>query len=206
MAIYHSAIFDSLRNKLSNTVLYKKGPDGIIRTRPAKVKNPRTADQQLQRARMKVVIELSRRFAPIIVAGFCNRPIRLSVYNMFTKLNVMNVEVDDQFRATPEMKKLVVSDGVLQTPNISMEKAGNSIKFTGNPQSADGLSAGDDNIYAGLYCETAQASRLHKIGTRAKGGSTEFVLPEGWNLDTTHVYVFAVSRSKKRTSPTLYLE
>lgn len=205
MAIYHSAIFDSLRNKLANTVLYKKGPDGIIRTRPAKVKNPRTAEQQKQRARMGAAIELSRRFAPIITTGFCNRPIRLTAYNMFTKLNVANIAVDDQFQATPDFKKFIVSDGVLAAPKVSAEKSSSLINFTCTPQTADGLSAGDDVIYAGIYEEELKTARLHKIGTRAEGASSSFEYPENWKSDKMHIYVFAVSRSKKRTSPTVYI-
>lgn len=205
MAIYHSAIFDSLRNKLANIVLYKKGPDGIIRTRPDKVKNPRTAEQQTQRARMGAVIELSRRFAPIITVGFCNRPIRLTAYNMFTKLNMANIDVDDRFQATPQFKKFVVSDGVLATPNIEIEKSGTNINFTCPPQTADGVSAGDDVIYVGIFEELTQAARLQKIGTRAEGGSSSFKIPDNWNQEKIHLYSFAVSRSKKRTSPTTYL-
>lgn len=206
MAIYHSVLFDSLRNTLSNTVLYKKGPDGIIRTRPAKVKNPRTADQQTQRARMGAVIELSRRFAPIIQMGFCNRPTRLTVYNMFTKMNVKNVKVNDRFLATPELEKLVVSDGMLNTPKLTAEKSGDAISFKCTAQAADGLSAGDDIIYAGIYDEESRSSRLHKIGTRAEGASSSFSMPEGWNPEKVHIYAFAVSHSKKRTSPTLYVK
>lgn len=204
MAIYHSALFDSLRNRLSNTVFYKKGPDGIIRTRPAKVKNPRTPEQQVQRARMGAVIELSRRFAPIIATGFCNRPTRLTAYNMFTKLNVNQVDVDEHFLATPQLDKIVVSDGILAEPTVNIDKTGENIKFTNVPRSADGLCAGDDVIYAGIYNTAEKSSRLHRISTRAEDTFSSFSIPENWNTEDIHIYLFAVSRSKKRTSPTVY--
>ncbi len=204
MAIYHSALFDSLRNKLSNTVFYKKGPDGIIRTRPAKVRNPRTPQQQTQRARMGAVIDLSREFAPIITTGFCNRPARLTAYNMFTKLNVTNVTVDDLFKATPNLEKMVVSDGILTAPDIRAEASGTSVMFTNTPQAADGLSAADDDLYAGIYNDQAHASRLVHIGTRSSASPLTYQLPESWKGGKLHVYYFAVSRSGRRTSPTVY--
>lgn len=202
MAIYHSVLFDSLRNKLSNTVLYKKGPDGIIRTRPAKVRNPRTPEQQTQRARMKAVIDLSRIFAPAITVGFCNRPARLTVYNMFTKENVKNVNVDDQFQGTVQMENLVLSNGILTFPKMEVEKEGDQIHIIHHKETADGMSAGDDQIYCAIYIEGTSTLNLIRLCTRAEEKEEICPIPEDLRKNTRHVYVFAVSRTKKRTSVT----
>ena len=45
MAIYRSAIFNELRKKLANTVMYKLESQGIMRSAPGKIKNPRTPEQ-----------------------------------------------------------------------------------------------------------------------------------------------------------------
>ena len=69
MAIYRSAIFNDLRKKLANTVMYKLESQGIIRSAPGKIRNPRTPEQLNQRAKMSLLVDLSRRFAPIIQEG-----------------------------------------------------------------------------------------------------------------------------------------
>ena len=74
MAIYRSAIFNELRKKLANTVMYKLESQGIMRSAPGKIKNPRTPEQLTQRAKISLLGDLGRRFAPIIKEGFRERP------------------------------------------------------------------------------------------------------------------------------------
>ena len=83
MAIYRSAIFNELRKKLANTVMYKLESQGIMRSAPGKIKNPRTPEQLTQRAKISLLGDLGRRFAPIIKEGFRERPKMNSVFNAF---------------------------------------------------------------------------------------------------------------------------
>ena len=87
MAIYRSAIFNELRKKLANTVMYILESQGIMRSAPGKIKNPRTPEQLTQRAKISLLGDLGRRFAPIIKEGFRERP-KMNSVSVFEVLSV----------------------------------------------------------------------------------------------------------------------
>ena len=69
-----------------------------MRSAPGKIKNPRTPEQLTQRAKISLLGDLGRRFAPIIKEGFRERPKMNSVFNAFVSANVPFVTVDDEYR------------------------------------------------------------------------------------------------------------
>ena len=206
MAIYRSAIFNDLRKKLANTVMYKLESQGIIRSTPGKIKNPRTPEQLNQRAKMSLLVDLSRRFAPIIQEGFRERPKHSSVYNAFVSKNMSLVTVDDQYQASIDPTAILCSDGALDEPDVSATIADEVITVAQAAQDSTGIGTDDDVIYAGFYESVRNSARLIKICNRSESLSAEFPLPKKWAKENVHIYAFAVSKSKKHTSSTLYVE
>ena len=70
MAIFRSTIFDNVRRKLANTVMFRRYSKGIMRSNPGTIRNPRTPEQLVQRAKMSLLVDLARRMAPVINVGF----------------------------------------------------------------------------------------------------------------------------------------
>ena len=206
MAIFTSVVFNNLRNKLANTVLYTKRSRGIMRGKPDKISNPRTPDQLRQRAKMKLLVDLSRRFAPILKEGFRERTTDTSIYNAFISKNVPVVTVDDSYAATVDLDELICSDGAINLPDVTVSFADNQFTLTQEAQEPDGTGMEDDMVYAGLYESVMKSARLVKIGVRKENTSVQFALPKKWDSANVHIYAFAVSKSKRHTSPTLHVE
>lgn len=208
MAIFESFLLGNLTQKVTNLVMYKSNGRGIVRGKPLKVKNPRTPQQLTQRAKMKLLVELSRRFAPVITVGFASRAGKQSVYNAFVSANMPQVTVDENFVADIDFSKILCSAGGLEDPDITASPAedGSKIILALEAQEATGTAATDDSVYAGFYETVQKSSRLLKIGERRTSTSAEFVLPKKWVAANVKVYAFAVSKSKHNASDTLYLE
>lgn len=205
MAIFTSVIFSELRNKLANTVMYKRDQDGIMRGKPRTIKNPRTPDQLTQRAKMALLVDLSRRFGPILRESFRERPKGMTVFNAFVKNNMPMVQVDENYVATLELKDVVCSSGIIDAPEVTATSDESSITLTQTKQDATGTGALDDVIYAGFYESNIKSARLVKIGKRSETATVKFDLPNKWAKENINIYAFAVSKSKRHTSSTLYV-
>ncbi|MFR2027403.1 MAG: DUF6266 family protein [Odoribacter splanchnicus] len=203
MAIYRSAIFNELRKKLANTVMYKLESQGIMRSAPGKIKNPRTPEQLTQRAKISLLGDLGRRFAPIIKEGFRERPKMNSVFNAFVSANVPFVTVDDEYQASVDFTEILCSNGGLDLPDVTAAFTDNTITVAQTAQDNTGTGVKDDVIYAGFYESAVKSARLIKICNRGESLSDEFPLPKKWAKENVHIYAFAVSKSKKHTSSTL---
>lgn len=206
MAIFTSVIFSEIRKKLANTVMYKRAAQSVMRGKPGHIKNPRTPEQLTQRAKMALLVDLSRRFAPVIAEGFRDHPANQSIYNAFVSANIAGVTVDDEYQASVKYTSLLCSRGIIDQPEVSATSNENVITVTQTAQESTGTGTDDDVVYAGFYESVQKSARLVKIGNRKATLPAEFTLPKKWTKENVHIYAFAVSKSKKRTSPTLYVE
>lgn len=206
MAIYRSAIFNELRKKLANTVMYKLGIPGDYAFSSREDQEPRTPEQLTQRAKISLLGDLGRRFAPIIKEGFRERPKMNSVFNAFVSANVPFVTVDDEYQASVDFTEILCSNGGLDLPDVTAAFTDNTITVAQTAQDNTGTGVKDDVIYAGFYESAVKSARLIKICNRGESLSDEFPLPKKWAKENVHIYAFAVSKSKKHTSSTLYVE
>lgn len=208
MAIFESFLLGNLSQKVANLVMYKARGKGIVRGKPLKIKNPRTAEQLTQRAKMKLLVDLSRRFGPVITIGFASHAGKQSVYNAFVSANMPQVTVDENFEADIDFSKILCSVGGIDIPDVtaSLPEDGNKILLAFEAQEATGTAAADDCVYAGFYETVQKSARLLKIGERRTSANTEFVLPKKWIAANVRIYAFAVSKSKRNASATLYVE
>lgn len=205
MAIVVSPLFTEIRNRLGNTVLYKRESKDILRSQPSRIKNPRTQAQVMQRIRMAHAIALSRAFAPVIREGFSERPKGMTVFNAFVQTNIAAITVSEDLVATILPQEIKCSNGILNAPAMTYSVAESAVTFNLSTQECDELNAEDDLLYAGIYESKKNASRLVALGTRKTPGDAGFTLPDGWAAENVHVYGFAVSKSGRRTSQTAYI-
>lgn len=208
MAIFRSTIFDNVRQKLANTVMFRRYSQGIMRSNPGKIRNPRTPEQLVQRAKMSLLVDLSRRMAPVIQAGFLPLATKQTVYNAFVQANVPLVAVDEDFNATLAPEQMLCSDGVLTVPDVSATSDTDTGKLVlaHAAEQIVGLCAKDDKVYAGLFEKERRESILIELGERAKDESRQVELPKRWSKENLCIYAFAVSKSKRNASATLYVE
>ena len=206
MAIFYSAIFASMRNKLANTVLYKRAQDGIIRTKPDKVKNPRTEGQRQQRTKMAFICDLARRMAPVITMGLCGKPARMTVYNEFVRRNIDAVQLDDLMQPSIELDKLICSEGILERPNLTATGLDKDIEVQKKKMPETALAADNDRVYVGAYEEDCQEAQVFDCGDRNNEEAVNITLPAHWQREKTHLYLFVTNHSHRRSSKTFLLE
>lgn len=208
MAIFESVIFSKIRQKLANTVMHRRGSQSIMRGKPSKIRNPKTPDQLTQRAKMKLLIDLSLRFASPAYWGFCGRNVNLSPANAFVSKNMEYVTVDENFVASLDFKNLRCSSGILNCPDVtaSFDDENNKVSLTQTEQDADGISGENDVVYVVLYDTVMKASRTVTVGKRSETVTKEFSLPKKWTFLNMYAYSFAVNPQKSRASETLNVE
>ena len=64
-----------------NTVMFRRYSKGIMRSNPGTIRNPRTPEQLVQRAKMSLLVDLARRMAPVINVGFKPLATKQTVHN-----------------------------------------------------------------------------------------------------------------------------
>ena len=62
-----------------------------------------------------------------------------------------------------------------------------------------------DKVYAVFVESELMQAYTVELGTRGDGGMTSEPLEEGWNKETTHVYVYATDEKGKETSTSRHL-
>ncbi|MEG2341057.1 MAG: DUF6266 family protein [Odoribacter sp.] len=205
MAIFESFLLGNLNQKLANLVMFRSRGKGVVRGKPLNVKNPRTPSQLTQRAKMKLLIDLSRHFSPIIRSSFVEHPHAETVYNTFVRVNMPNVVVDSAFQATLEFSDILCANGILEKPDVTATSDEVGLVFKQEAQTADGTMAMDDVVYVGLYETVQKSARLVQIGERGSAHSIEYLMPKHWIKTNIQIYAFAVSKSKRHSSSTLYV-
>lgn len=208
MAIFKSFLLGDVRNSVDNLVMYGIRNGYVVRGKRMKVRNPRTVAQQIQRAKMKLLVELSRRFAPVIPLGFPGRKGNATAYNAFVQCNMDAVTVDEQMVATLDYDHLAFSQGALLPPRISvtLDKDSGKLTFTKNEQGRSKLLVNPkDRCYAVVFEKENQGLDIVDLKTRSDAEAVECTLGEDWDTAQLAVCVFAVSASQKQTSPTVCL-
>lgn len=208
MAIFRSTVFDNVRKKLANTVMYRRYSQGIMRSNPGTIHNPKTPEQLTQRAKIGLLVDLSRRMMPVIKTGFRPLAKKKSVYNAFVQVNEPLVEVDEDFNATLAPERMLCSNGVLTEPEVSAtwDEASNKVVLSHTAEEVVGLCAKDDKVYAGLFEKERRESVLVELSARKDDATKQVALPKRWSKENLCIYAFAVSLSKRNASPSVCIE
>lgn len=208
MAIFRSTIFDNVRQKLANTVMYRLHSKGIMRSNPGTIRNPKTPEQLIQRAKISLLVDLARRMAPVIKVSLKPLATNQTVYNAFVQANVPFVEVDEDFNATLATERMLCSNGVLTEPEVSAswDADSNKVVLAHTKEEVTGLSGKDDKVYAGLFEKERRESMLIELSDRKNDGSKQVTLPKRWSKENLCIYAFAVSKSKRNASPSVCIE
>lgn len=207
MAIFNSVLIGGARNSVDNVTMYETGGQRIIRRKATKVKNPRTDKQQRQRAKMRLLSDLSVGFLEVAAVGFARRDARLSAANAFVQANMPNVSVGEDFVATMDYSLLACSvNGKLKRPSVTARLSGTTCTFNQAAQDAWGTAKDDDEVYGVLFEEVTGEAVLVPLKPRGDGGSTTAEISSDWATDKVHAYAFASSANGRRTSATVPVE
>ena len=160
-----------------------------------RVKNPRTEDQMLVRARFKQLGEMSGSFLNAIKLGLAIQAEKhdYTEVDHFIKRNWNAVTASEPDEVTVDFGALVVSEGHLtevsfKTPSFAEEKKV-TVAFDSNSDSED--AKGDDKVYLFVYQPDINRGVMTLPVSRSAGTITATV-PARWSGMQVHVYGFTV--------------
>ena len=202
MAEFNSYLLGKVRKSVGNITLCYMRKKNIVKAKVFSRKDNPTPAILDQRAKMKVLVELSRHLLPVIRKGFVGIG-NGTTSNAFVKVNMQAVTTDEKHVATIDLDALKMASGVLYTPKVtvSYDEENQSYSFVQQMQEEeDGFAMTNDKVYAVIYESTLNRAKLFSLQNRGESGNTSQNLPEDWDSKNVKVYCFATSSNGKLVS------
>lgn len=207
MGIFNSYLLGSVKKSVGNLTMYVAKGVSIVRGKAMNVHNPRTEKQQKQRAKMKVLTELSSRFSTILSMSYPRTTGLVHASNRFVQDNMEAVQVDDEMKATVDFGQLTLSAGKLKSVKISVRCAenGETLTFTQTAQAQKLAVNPKDRAYVVAYEKEQKEADIFELKPRKEGGETVVDMPEEWQIGNCEFYAFVRNESGTLTSRTTRL-
>lgn len=208
MALFKSTAFSKLRKSFGNLTTCRSRGQNIVKEKVSEVFNPNTISQQVQRNRMKTLVELGGVYAQPIGLGFPKRPREYSPDNMFVQLNKEAVEVSDELKVTINYKDIIVAKGNRELPQVSvtLDTETSTLVFTVDQEESVRHAADDDVLYAAVLEQNLKRVKLFQVCERKTTTLESINLPAKWATDQLLVYVFMLSKDGKNASMSRCIE
>lgn len=124
MAVVQNTLIGRARGRVGNVVFSTHKGQNILKQKPEIVANPRTASQQLARARFTALLAIGLLLRPILPIGFRQFGGQVSWLNKFMSINSASglmVLDPNTLVYVPDWNNLVISDGSLYpTPYLGV--------------------------------------------------------------------------------------
>ncbi len=200
--------------KLGTAVGAKWKRKMIYRAYQKNVRNPKTARQQLVRARFLLLQELAQQFYPATLKGLhaTGESRQCTEGNCFVNLNYNKVS-----GSTPEALEVSIPELTLSSGPVPVVTVGSTLDVTTPGQVGVTITDGnsdeqwahaDDEIYAFAYCPSAKRGRLSAAASRSDSTVRVTGLPAAWSGLEVYVFLFVVggpaSHYAGMASQTLY--
>ena len=185
---------------------YMRYSDNIARRKGAGGKSSNSPAAVEQRMKFGMLIQLATILQTIITQGFPQRKRGLSAANAFVSINKDICSVEGNV-LTVDYEQLLCANGQLLTPEVTVTYSTENQKFSFKqtaPEEESNSNA-DDKVYAVLLESNQGLCRLKTLRQRGESGSTSIALPQRWEKEHVHVYVFATSADGKKASKSMYL-
>lgn len=192
------------RGKMGNTVLYTLYGQQCGRAYVGKgeVANPRTPAQLLQRAKIRLLTDLSVLFKSAARIGFFDeaRSRGCSAVNYFVHHNYPKVTGTVPDNVVLQPNNIVVSKGnlppVVFSNTIKNDTPGEVSVVVDHAQlGVEGASA-DDSVYVVMYCPDLGLTIMGAPAARQDGTTITLLYPTSWSGLEIYVYGFAASVEK----------
>lgn len=137
-------LFGAMTGKLADTVMSVRNGEQLARKYQPVVYNPSTAAQVAQRAKLKLLSQLSAVMAPVIAI---RKEGSVSSRNLFTKINFPATSFETD-KATVNLSAVKITKSVVSLPSVSASLTENGVSVT--------LEAAANDISRVVYCVFAK--------------------------------------------------
>lgn len=207
MAEFNSYLLGKVRKSVGNITLCYTRQKNIAKAKVFTRKDNPTPEILQQRAKLKILSQLSRGLLPVVKKGFAGIG-KGSTSNAFVATNMKAVVVDEKYAATVNFEQLLVANGIINPPKVtvtfSAEKSSYVFEQT-EQEEEDGFALADDKVYGVLFETERGRARLVALKSRGESGTTEYPLPDEWDNSKVKAYCFATLKSGKRASDSLLI-
>ena len=207
MAKFDSYLLGKVTKTLGNVTMCYKNKQNIARARIFSRKDKPTSEMLDQRARMKVLIELSRFLLPVVQKGFVGIG-NGTTSNAFVAKNMKAVDVDEKHVATVDYERLKMATGVQDVPEVSVTYSSENKMYSFEQEmqeEEEGYALADDKVYGVLLETVLNRAKIVPLRDRGENGNTSYALPEDWDEANVKVYCFATLRNGSAASDSRYL-
>ena len=207
MAKFDSYLLGKVSKTLGNVTMCYMNKQNIARARIFSRKDKPTSDVLDQRARMKVLIELSRFLLPVVQKGFVGIG-NGTTSNAFVAKNMKSVDVDEMHTATVDYERLKVAMGLQDIPEVSVSYSSESKMYSFEQEmqeEEEGYALADDKVYGVLLETVLNRAKIVPLRDRGENGNTSYALPEDWDEANVKVYCFATLKNGSAASDSRYL-
>lgn len=195
----HNVLFYRGYGKVGNLVGYSIYGKQAFRAYQPVVRNPKSAAQTVQRAKIALLTGVSIVFRAAARLGFTDeaRARGCSAVNYFVHMNYPNVTGTTYNNVNIDPSRIVCAKG--NVPSVTFSSAISTttpgrIVMTVTDVNAEVEGASDeDNIYCFAYCPDAGTGILSTPARRTDGATLSVPYPNSWSGLEVHVYGFVVN-------------
>ena len=142
--------------------------------------------------------------------GFPKRPATWTTANAFTSANLKNgaLTVDDTLEVTVDYAQILCSQGRRKLPRtfaVTADTESRTLTFTHSVESRGRNRNVNDKLYAMVVAPELEDAELFDLGTRAESEPMTINVPEGWDMASLEIYVFALSPNGRIASDSRHL-
>ena len=207
MAKFNSYLLGKVKKSVGNVTMCYMNKQNIARARIFSRKDKPTSEMLDQRARMKVLIELSRFLLPVVQKGFVGIG-NGTTSNAFVAKNMKAVDVDEKHVATIDYERLKMATGIQDVPEVSVTYSAENKMYSFEQEmqeEEEGYALADDKVYGVLLETVLNRAKIVPLRDRGENGNTSYALPEDWEEANVKVYCFATLKNGSAASDSRYL-
>lgn len=207
MAIFKMPFMYKLTQSMADNTYCRTRGKNVVKTK-IDTNSSNTEKQQVQRLKMKQLMQLCKVFHAAIKVGFHGHPRDYTPWNAFVSANGEVVQVDDQMSVTIDYDRILVAKGSREVvEGVTVVKDADARTLTFSHEAGDfGYGAEPtDVLYAVVLEKQKLRSKLFRLNTRKDNDSVSVPLPARWDMANLLVYVFVLSENGKVASDSLVI-
>ena len=207
MAKFDSYLLGKVTKTLGNVTMCYMNKQNIARAKIFSRKDKPTPEVLAQRAKMKALIELSRRLLPVIRKGFIGIGSG-TTSNAFVSLNLGATSADESYMVTIDFARLRMASGLMYTPKVTVTYSEENKMYSFEQEmqeEEEGYALADDKVYGVLLETVLNRAKIVPLRDRGENGNTSYALPEDWDEANVKVYCFATLKNGSAASDSRYL-
>lgn len=207
MAKFDSYLLGKVTKTLGNVTMCYMNKQNIARAKIFSRKDKPTPEVLAQRAKMKALIELSRRLLPVIRKGFIGIGSG-TTSNAFVSLNLGATSADESYMVTIDFARLRMASGLMYTPKVTVTYSEENKMYSFEQEmqeEEEGYALADDKVYGVLLEAVLNRAKIVPLRDRGENGNTSYALPEDWDEANVKVYCFATLKNGSAASDSRYL-